>query len=163
MSYLQPTQESHPDGYNGLYSAVELKKGIINFISIDRQQNGHRLLATADIILGLKTMYNIEFDFHSVEYVMRNMLSKEGSKEVGTTTVNSVVKKCEDGIHRTFVTHERNNKTDTKEISTESDIPCNLTEDELRLQYRKLNNAFILGKTNKCPGTFPEFKKNLGY
>ncbi len=163
MAYQICTKESHPPGYNGLYSAVELKKGIINFISIDREKNGNRLLATADIILGLKTMYNIEFDFHSVEYVMRNMLSKEGSKEVGTTTVNSVVKKCEDGIHRTFVTHECNNKTDIKEISTESHIPSKLTEDELCELYKKSNNEFALGITNKYPGTFPEFKKNLGY
>ena len=53
MPYLQRSEESHPDGYNGLYSAQELKKGIINFISFDKEQNGHRLLATADIILGL--------------------------------------------------------------------------------------------------------------
>ena len=102
MPYLIPNQESHPPGYNGLYSAVELKKGIINFISIDREKNGNRLLATADIILGLKTMYNIEFDFHSVEYVMRNMMTSEGSKQVGTEPLSSVVKKCEDGIEREF-------------------------------------------------------------
>tara|TARA_B100001094_G_scaffold313605_1_gene351559 strand:- start:1341 stop:1781 length:441 start_codon:yes stop_codon:yes gene_type:complete len=146
---MERTPESHPPGYNGLYSAVELKNGIINFILKDREQNGDRLLATEDIVFGLKTMYNIEFDFHSVEYVMKNMLSKEGSKQVGTTTSNSVIKKCEDGIHRTFVTHRHNTNTHT--------------QDQLKQLYLKLCSQFAYGITNKDPGTFPEFKKNLGY
>ena len=78
MSYLQPTEKTHPPGYNGMYSAVELKKGIIQFILKDREVYGHRLHATNDIILGLKNLFNIEFDFHSVEYVMRNMMTTEG-------------------------------------------------------------------------------------
>ena len=93
MAYLQKSAESHPPGYNGLYSAVELKKGIIQFILNDRKENGHRLHATKDIILGLKNLYNIEFDIHSVEYVMKNMMTSEGSKQVGTEIVDAVVKK----------------------------------------------------------------------
>lgn len=187
MSYLQPTPESHPPGYDGMYSAVDLKKGIIEFILKDSEDYGHRLHATKDIIVGLKKLYNIEFDFHSVEYVMRNMMHSEGTKQVGTTTVDSVVKKCEDGKTREFVAAHEQIKpqyphglyepgyfdpraTKAKEIAKSeahivtgpSDIPPNLTEYQLYKLYIKLNNVFAFGATYN-PGTFTEFKKNSGY
>jgi len=152
MSYLQPNEESHPPGYNGLYSAQELKKGIIQFITLDREKNGSRLLSTPDIILGLKNLFKIEFDHHSVEYVMKNMLSKEGAKQVGTKEVDLVKKKCQDGRNREFVASE----------AAKPNIPQNLTEDQLQKLYRKLSMAFAMG-SNYNPGTFAEFKKNSGY
>lgn len=153
MAYQLRTPQSHPDGYNGLYSAQELKKGIIQFILKDRQENGVRLLSTPDIILGLKNLYNIEFDHDSVEYVMKNMLSKEGAKQVSTTQVDIVKKKCEDGENRNFVAAYEHIKPN---------IPQNLTEEQLNKLYSKLSLAFAMGATYN-PGTFPEFKKNSGY
>ena len=152
MAYQPRTPESHPPGYNGLYSAQELKKGIIQFILKDREQNGVRLLSTPDIILGLKKLFKIEFDHHSVEYVMKNILSKEGAKQVGTKEVDLVKKKCQDGKNREFVAPE----------AAKPNIPQNLTEDQLQKLYRKLSMAFAMG-ANYNPGTFPEFKKNSGY
>ena len=183
MSYLQRDEISHPEGYNGLYSAEELKKGIIQFILKDREENGVRLLSTPDIILGLKNLFKIEFDHHSVEYVMKNMLSKEGAKQVGTKEVDLVKKKCEDQIDRDFVAPYEHIKpqyppgyyepgtfdyraTEAKEIAKSEfhkpDIPKNLTEDELYKLYKKLSMAFAMG-ANYNPDTFPEFKKNSGY
>ena len=183
MSRLVRTPESHPPGYDGMYSAVELKKGIIQFILKDREQNGVRLLSTPDIILGLKNLFKIEFDHHSVEYVMKNMLSKEGAKQVGTKEVDLVKKKCQDGTNREFVAPYEHIKpqyppglyeagyfdsraTETKEIAkseaAKPNIPQNLTEDQLQELYRKLSMAFAMG-ANYNPGTFPEFKKNSGY
>ena len=104
MAYLQRSPESHPPGYNGLYSAVELKKGIIKFLISDKKATDRTQHTTTDIILGLKKLFGIEFDLHSVEYVMRNMMTNEGSKQVGTETIDSVVKKCSDGTNRQFIT-----------------------------------------------------------
>ena len=183
MPYEQRTAESHPPGYNGLYSAQELKKGIHSFIIKEREETGRTQHSTKDIITGLKNLYNIEFDFHSVEYVMRNMMGSEGSKEVGTETINSVKKKCEDGLTRVFVaTHEHNKSqyphgldepgysdsrsSEANEIpkseANKPDIPTNLTEDQLNEQYKKLSMEFAMGSTYN-PGTFPEFKNSLGY
>ena len=61
------------------------------------------LLRHKDIIFGLKQLFGIEFDLHSVEYVMKHMMTSEGSKQVGTETIDAVIKKCSDGTNREFV------------------------------------------------------------
>lgn len=165
-TYLR-TPESHPPGYNGMYSAVELKKGIIQFLISDRKKTGRTQHATKDIIFGLKQLFGIEFDLHSVEYVMKHMMTSEGSKLVGNETIDAVIKKCSDGKIREFV---KNMDTElvtpvTCQEKSESDkpnIPKNLTEDELYKLYKKLNTAFALG-ANYNPRTFAEFKKSSGY
>ena len=182
MPYLRRTAETHPPGYKGQYSAVELKNGIIEFL-MGEKAKGRTQHATKDIILGLKNLYNIEFDFHSVEYVMRNMMVSEGSKVVGTTEIEYVMKKCEDGKTRKFVAaHEHikpqyppglyepgyfdSGDTKAKEIAKSEahkpDIPPNLTEDQLYKLYQNLSMAFAFGATYN-PHTFPEFKKSSGY
>jgi len=177
MSYLQRTAESHPPGYNGLYSALELKKGIIQFLNADQEATGRTQHTTREIIIGLKTLFGIEFDFHSVEYVMRNMMTSEGSKQVGTETISCVVKKCSDGTNREFVCSpprpsdaiskcncptcqaERGKK---KSEATKPNIPQGLTEDELYKLYKKLSMAFAFGATYN-PLTFDYFKESSGY
>ena len=155
MSYLVRTPESHPPGYDGMYSAVELKKGIIQFLIADKKATGRTQHATKDIILGLKNLFGIEFDLHSVEYVMKHMMTSEGSKRVGTDIVDAVIKKCSDGTNREFV-------AEAKSEAHKPEIPKNLTEDELYKLYQKLSMDFALG-ANYNPRTFPEFKESSGY
>ena len=183
MSYLQRTAESHPEGYNGIYSAVELKKGIIEFLIADREATGRTQHVTKDIILGLKNLFGIEFDLHSVEYVMKHMMTSEGSKQVGTDIVDAVIKKCSDGTNREFVAAYEHIKpqyppglyepgtfdcraTAAKEIAKSEahkpKIPKKLTEDELYKLYQKLNMSFAFRSTYN-PRTFPQFKESSGY
>ena len=178
MAYLQRTAESHPEGYHGMYAAPELKKGIIQFLNADQEATGRTQHATKDIISGLKTLFGIEFDFHSVEYVMKNMIT--GTKQVGTETINCVVKKCSDGRNREFVCSpprparardailkcncptcqaERGRK---KSEAAKPNIPRGLTEDELYKLYKKLSGAFAFGATYN-PLTFEHFKESSGY
>jgi len=181
MSYLLRTAETHPEGYHGMYAAPELKKGIIEFLIKDKAETGRTQHATKDIILGLKNLFGIEFDLHSVEYVMRNMMT---SKQVGTEPVDSVVKKCEDGRKREFVCSpprvpgpararhsilkcncvecwETRNRQ--KSEAAKPNIPKNLTEDELYKLFQDLTNKFAWSQSTYNPRTFPEFKESSGY
>lgn len=170
-TYLR-TPESHPPGYNGMYSAVELKKGIIQFLISDRKKTGRTQHATKDIIFGLKQLFGIEFDLHSVEYVMKHMMTSEGSKLVGNETIDAVTKKCSDGKIREFVKNMdtelvtpatcHSKKEKEKSESDKPNIPKNLTEDELYKLYRKLSMSFACGATYN-PRTFKEFKQSSGY
>ena len=184
MSYLLRTAESHPEGYHGMYAAPELKKGIIQFLNADQEATGRTQHATRDIILGLKTLFGIEFDLHSVEYVMRHMMTSEGSKQVGTEPISSVVKKCEDGRKREFVCSpppvprpararhsilkcscvecwETRNRQ--KSEAAKPNIPKNLTEDELYKLFQDLTNKYAWAGATYNPRTFPEFKESSGY
>ena len=184
MSYLVRTPETHPPGYEGMYAAPELKKGIIQFLNADQEATGRTQHATKDIISGLKTLFGIEFDLHSVEYVMRNMMTSEGSKQVGTAPVDSVVKKCEDGIDREFACSpprpprpararhsilkcscvecwETRNRQ--KSEAAKPNIPKNLTEDELYKLFQDLTNKYAWAGSTYNPRTFPEFKESSGY
>ena len=184
MSYLLRTAESHPEGYHGMYAAPELKKGIIQFLIKDQKETGRTQHATKDIILGLKNLFGIEFDLHSVEYVMKHMMTSEGSKQVGTDNVDSVIKKCSDGINREFVLSppppprpararhsilkcncvecwETRNRQ--KSEAAKPNIPKNLTEDELYKLFQDLTNKYAWAGSTYNPRTFPEFKESSGY
>ena len=183
MSYLLRTAESHPNGYHGMYPAPELKKGIIQFLIADKK-NGRTQHATKDIILGLKTLFGIEFDLHSVEYVMRNMMTSEGCKQVGTDIVDAVIKKCEDGVDRQFAcspprppppararhsilkcscTECWETRNRQKSEAAKPNIPKNLTEDELYKLFQDLTNKYAWAGSTYNPRTFPEFKESSGY
>ena len=112
---------------------------------------------------------------------MRNMMTSEGSKQVGTAPVVSVVKKCSDGINREFVCSpprparardailkcncvecwERRNRE--KSEAAKPKIPKNLTEDELYKLFQDLTNQFAWSQSTYNPRTFPEFKESSGY
>ena len=85
---------------------------------------------------------------------MKHMMTSEGSKQVGTETIDAVIKKCSDGTNREFVKNMDTELSNTRNLSpkkrrkSESDkpnIPKNLTEDELYKLYRKLSMSLHNG------------------
>ena len=108
-------------------------------------------------------------------------MTSDGSRQVGTDTIYSTVKKCSDGTDREFVcspprpararhsilkcncTECWETRNRQKSEAAKPNIPKNLTEDELYKLFQDLTNKYAWAGSTYNPRTFAKFKESSGY